>query len=242
MSWHIRKFSFISVRWKKKKNLLADIFNKNVWVCSCSLFFLANIAASREAAWALAFRPFSKATLLYRFLFFCLFRNKNGRLPFTFFETEDVLKMIRCWLRKLIFEQGFKLELGWSCWNSGDVWLHIFFQRYSNVWGWLPSTLSPHPFLLYSLFGPTGGRRPENQVQRAWTKFNVLAPPQDPLRCSSLAQERKSHSWMSGHRVWHQRRRQDCRTKETEFKIDTALLSLTKSAIIGGFYSKVFYA
>jgi len=31
------------------------------------------------------------------------------------------------------------------------------------------------------------------------------------------------------------------RTKETEFKIDTALLSLTKSAIIG-FYSKVFYA
>lgn len=70
------------------------------------LFFLAKIAGSRGAAWALAVRPFSKATLLYRFLFFCFFRNKNDRLPFTFFETEDVLKMIRCWLRKLIFEQG----------------------------------------------------------------------------------------------------------------------------------------
>jgi hypothetical protein len=46
------------------------------------LFFLAKIAGSRGEVWALALRPFSKATLLYRFFFF---RNKNDRLPFTFF-------------------------------------------------------------------------------------------------------------------------------------------------------------
>jgi len=171
MSWHIRKFSFISVRWKKKKNLLADIFNKNVWVCSCSLFFLANIAASREAAWALAFRPFSKATLLYRFLFFCLFRNKNGRLPFTFFETEDVLKMIRCWLRKLIFEQDFKLELGWSCWNSGE-YLAAYFLSKCNV-------PEPSSTCLLLLKTPSAVRHsPKNErVIRGWvaTAYDISA-------------------------------------------------------------------
>lgn len=67
------------------------------------LFFLAKIAGSRGEVWALALRPFSKATLLYRF-FFLGTRMTVCRL--VFFEIEDVLKMIRCWLRKLIFEQG----------------------------------------------------------------------------------------------------------------------------------------